>query len=157
MSEPPEPLREAFQSAIQSAQAAGYSDWLAPDEAALDYIATRIAPKFSVSDCRKFKCADLSHLGKRRKEFAVGKGPRGPKRGTIIRMRSFLPKRIPDAETFHRQLATRFVLAEKDFKIIVEDTRDPMANPPCLICPKCQTTDHVESAKRFVEQPPSLF
>ncbi|MFI5224572.1 MAG: ImmA/IrrE family metallo-endopeptidase, partial [Nitrospirales bacterium] len=24
---PPEPLREAFQTAIQSAQAAGYSDW----------------------------------------------------------------------------------------------------------------------------------
>jgi hypothetical protein len=35
--------------AIQSAQAAGYSDWLAADEAALDYIATRIAPKFGVS------------------------------------------------------------------------------------------------------------
>ena len=46
---PPEPLREAFQAAIQSAQAAGYSDWLAADEAALDYIATRIAPKFGVS------------------------------------------------------------------------------------------------------------
>jgi len=45
---PPEPLREAFQAAIQSAQAAGYSDWLAADEAALDYIATRIAPKFVV-------------------------------------------------------------------------------------------------------------
>ncbi|MBE0544865.1 MAG: hypothetical protein IH623_26295 [Verrucomicrobia bacterium] len=45
----PEPLREAFQAAIQSAQAAGYSDWLAADEAALDYIATRIAPKFGVS------------------------------------------------------------------------------------------------------------
>lgn len=38
---PPEPLREAFQAAIQSAQAAGYSDWLAADEAALDYIALR--------------------------------------------------------------------------------------------------------------------
>jgi hypothetical protein len=46
---PPEPLRDAFQAAIQSAQAAGYSDWLAADEAALDYIATRIAPKFGVS------------------------------------------------------------------------------------------------------------
>jgi len=45
----PEPLREAFQAAIKSAQAAGYSDWLAADEAALDYIATRIAPKFGVS------------------------------------------------------------------------------------------------------------
>jgi Zn-dependent peptidase ImmA (M78 family) len=47
--EPPTPLREAFQAAIHSAQAAGYSDWLAADEAALDYIATRIAPKFGVS------------------------------------------------------------------------------------------------------------
>jgi len=26
-----------------------YSDWLAADEAALDYIATRITPKFGVS------------------------------------------------------------------------------------------------------------
>gem|GEM_PF-2690508 len=46
---PPEPLREAFQAATQSAQAGGYSDWLAADEAALDSIATRIAPKFGVS------------------------------------------------------------------------------------------------------------
>lgn len=30
-------------------QTAGYADWLAADEAALDYIATRIAPKFGVS------------------------------------------------------------------------------------------------------------
>jgi len=33
----------------QFSQAGGYSDWLAADEAALDYIATRIAPKFGVS------------------------------------------------------------------------------------------------------------
>jgi Zn-dependent peptidase ImmA (M78 family) len=46
---PPDALRKEFQSAIKSAQAAGYSDWLAADEAALDYIATRIAPKFGVS------------------------------------------------------------------------------------------------------------
>jgi hypothetical protein len=46
---PPEPLRESFQSAIQTAQAAGYADWLAADEAAIDYIATRIASKFGVS------------------------------------------------------------------------------------------------------------
>ncbi|HMP81465.1 MAG TPA: hypothetical protein PKA41_02010 [Verrucomicrobiota bacterium] len=37
-------------AAIQSAQAAGYSDWLAADEASLDYIATRIAPKFGASE-----------------------------------------------------------------------------------------------------------
>jgi hypothetical protein len=51
------------------------------------------------------------------------------KPGTIIRLRSFLPKRVPDAETFHRQLATRFVVADTDFRIVVEDTRDPAANP----------------------------
>ena len=31
-----------------TAQAAGYADWLAADEAALEYTATRIAPKFDV-------------------------------------------------------------------------------------------------------------
>ena len=46
---PPEPLKKAFETAIKSAKVAGYSDWLAADEAALDYIATRIAPKFGVS------------------------------------------------------------------------------------------------------------
>jgi hypothetical protein len=63
-------------------------------------------------------------------ESGAEEGSFRPKRGTIIRMRTFLPKRIPDAETFHRQLATRFLVADKDFKIIVEDTRDPAANPP---------------------------
>jgi hypothetical protein len=46
---PLEPLGERFEWAIQTAKNAGYSDWLAADEAALDYIATRIAPKFDVS------------------------------------------------------------------------------------------------------------
>ncbi|MGB7767708.1 MAG: ImmA/IrrE family metallo-endopeptidase [Verrucomicrobiia bacterium] len=46
---PPDALRAEFQTAIQTTQAAGYTDWLAADEAALDYIATRIAPKFGVS------------------------------------------------------------------------------------------------------------
>jgi len=44
--------------AIQSAQAAGYSDWLAADETALDYIATRIAPEFGARDYRPFSCAE---------------------------------------------------------------------------------------------------
>jgi len=34
---------------VQILTDAGYSDWLAADEAALDYIATRIAPKFGIS------------------------------------------------------------------------------------------------------------
>jgi hypothetical protein len=46
---PPDALREEFQAAIKSAQAAGYSDWQAVDEVALDYLAARIAPKFGVS------------------------------------------------------------------------------------------------------------
>jgi Zn-dependent peptidase ImmA (M78 family) len=46
---PTDALREAFQTAVQTARAAGYADWLAADEAALDYIANRIAPKFGVS------------------------------------------------------------------------------------------------------------
>lgn len=46
---PPETLRAGFQGAIRTAKAAGYADWLAAHEAALDYIATCIAPKFGVS------------------------------------------------------------------------------------------------------------
>ena len=37
------------ENVLRGVQAAGYTDWLAADEAALDYIATRIAPKFGVS------------------------------------------------------------------------------------------------------------
>jgi hypothetical protein len=46
---PPAALRTEFQHAVQTAQSAGYTDWLAADETALDYIATRIAPKLGVS------------------------------------------------------------------------------------------------------------
>jgi histidine kinase/DNA gyrase B/HSP90-like ATPase len=57
------------------------------------------------------------------------------KRGTIIRLSRFLPKRVPDAETFHRQLASRFIFAEPKFRITVEDRRDPKNNPPKLVAP----------------------
>jgi hypothetical protein len=56
-------------------------------------------------------------------------------RGTTIRLKSFLPKRVPDAETFHRQLARRFVFARPDFTITVEDTRAPAENPPKKVDP----------------------
>lgn len=46
--------------------------------------------------------------------------------GTTIRLTSFLPKRVPDSDTFHRQIATRFALASPDFAIHLRDTR---ANP----------------------------
>lgn len=55
--------------------------------------------------------------------------------GTTIRLSNFLPKRVPDAETFHRQLAARFIVARPDFNIIVEDTRDPATNPPKKVDP----------------------
>lgn len=47
------------------------------------------------------------------------------KSGTSIRLTSFLAKRVPDTETFLRQLAVRFTFAKPDFKILVVDTNDP--------------------------------
>lgn len=55
--------------------------------------------------------------------------------GTTIRLKDFLPKRVPDAETFHRQLARRFVFAQPDFELVVEDTRSPNDNPPRKVEP----------------------
>lgn len=57
------------------------------------------------------------------------------KPGTKIRLRNFLPRRVPDPITFHRQLASRFIFAEPDFKIVVEDTRNPAGNPPATVKP----------------------
>jgi hypothetical protein len=56
-----------------------------------------------------------------------------PKSGTTVRLSDFLPKRVPDADTFHRQLATRFVFAQPDFTITVIDSRDAKANPPRVV------------------------
>lgn len=58
-----------------------------------------------------------------------------PASGTTIRLSHFLPKKVPDIETFHRQLASRFIFAQPDFEITVHDTRDPVANPPQKILP----------------------
>jgi hypothetical protein len=41
--------------------------------------------------------------------------------GTRIRLTSFLAKRVPDQETFLRQLAVRFTFANPDFKILIVD------------------------------------
>lgn len=49
--------------------------------------------------------------------------------GTTIRLSQFLPKRVPDRDTFHRQLAVRFVFAKPDFRILVQDTRTPGSKP----------------------------
>lgn len=56
----------------------------------------------------------------------VGSEDRGwsKKTGTRIRLTSFLAKRVPDFETFHRQLAVRFTFTRPDFKILVADTEN---------------------------------
>jgi hypothetical protein len=47
-----------------------------------------------------------------------------PERGTTIRLSDFRPRRVPDRETFFRQLGRRFALADKtDFSVYVENTR----------------------------------
>lgn len=51
-------------------------------------------------------------------------------RGTTVRLSNFHPKRVPDRETFFRQLARRFALADPNFRIVIEDTRHPEENPP---------------------------
>ena len=53
-----------------------------------------------------------------------------PKSGTTVRLIDFLPKRVPNQETFHRQMARRFGLRQSDFQVRVEDTRNPRENPP---------------------------
>jgi hypothetical protein len=52
-----------------------------------------------------------------------------PKSGTRIRLTNFLAKRVPDEETFLRQLAIRFTFARPDFKILVVDTANADAQP----------------------------
>jgi len=51
------------------------------------------------------------------------------KTGTRIRLTSFLAKRVPDLETFLRQLAVRFTFAKPDFKILVVDATKDKAKP----------------------------
>jgi hypothetical protein len=50
-----------------------------------------------------------------------------PSTGTTIRLTSYLPKRVPDEETFHRQISTRFALADPGFAIRLLNSR---ADPP---------------------------
>ncbi|MCW3608529.1 ATP-binding protein [Burkholderia cenocepacia] len=51
------------------------------------------------------------------------------KPGTRIRLTMFLAKRVPDLETFLRQLAVRFTFAKPDFKILIVDTTNDKAKP----------------------------
>jgi hypothetical protein len=50
------------------------------------------------------------------------------KPGTVIRLKNFLPRVVPDKETFARQLTYRF-LPLRDFKISVEDTKSENPEP----------------------------
>lgn len=61
----------------------------------------------------------------------VGSEDRGwsKKSGTRIRLTSFLAKRVPDKETFLRQLAVRFTFAKPDFKILIVDAATDGAKP----------------------------
>jgi len=43
--------------------------------------------------------------------------------GTTIRLLNFNVKHVPDRNTLHRQIATRFVFASDDFKITIKDSR----------------------------------
>jgi hypothetical protein len=53
--------------------------------------------------------------------------------GTTIRLYSFLPKKVPDKETFARQLGSRFGLNESDFKITVKDNKKESPEKPFII------------------------
>lgn len=44
--------------------------------------------------------------------------------GTTVRLSSFLPKKVPNYETFKRQLERRFALADDDLSITVHDSRE---------------------------------
>src|SRR3989338_8949894 len=45
-------------------------------------------------------------------------------RGTTILLKDFLPKRVPDKETFSRQLSYRFALGTQDFSILIRDNKE---------------------------------
>lgn len=61
----------------------------------------------------------------------VGREDRGwsERPGTRIRLTSFLAKRVPDQETFLRQLAVRFTFAKSNFRILVVDSTEDGAEP----------------------------
>lgn len=64
-------------------------------------------------------------------EFAPGPrdGQWVPESGTTIRLSRFLPKRVPDRDTFLRQLARRFAVASSDFEVAVQNAREPDSSP----------------------------
>lgn len=84
-----------------------------------------------------------------------------PKPGTTVRLIDFLPKRVPNQETFHRQMAHRFGLRQSDFNVSVEDTRNPKENPPfeigSLEIPLMEGTRvNVSEERDFFDENPQL-
>ena len=55
--------------------------------------------------------------------------------GTIIRLSEFQRKRVPNEETFLRQLARRFGAQQSDFRIVVEDLRGSKGKQPVEVKP----------------------
>lgn len=51
------------------------------------------------------------------------------KRGTEIILHDFAYRMIPEAETFHRQLAARFGITRSDWRILIQDTEHPKQPP----------------------------
>lgn len=58
-----------------------------------------------------------------------------PSSGTTVRLTQFLPKRVPDWETFHRQLSRRFGLRGDDFSVTIADTRAGSSHAPKKVEP----------------------
>ena len=56
-------------------------------------------------------------------------------RGTTIRLREFWPKKVPNKDTFARQMSQRFALADDDIDIKIVDSRNPDDNPPFNVPP----------------------
>lgn len=54
------------------------------------------------------------------------------KPGTVIRLKEFLPRRVPDKETFARQLSYRFQPLP-EFEVLIEDTNDETPEKPFLL------------------------
>ena len=73
--------------------------------------------------------------------------------GTIIRLSEFQRKRVPNQETFLRQLARRFGAQQADFKIVVEDLREPEGKQPAEVKPiniPIEETTHIDLKGRPV-------
>ena len=58
-----------------------------------------------------------------------------PQTGTVIKLKNFLPRKVPDKDTFARQISYRF-LPLPDFKISIQDTKEESPEPIFDITPQ---------------------